>query len=408
MGKVEIFQSWYRKHPIGIYLFSALIPINPRFYTLGIILLIIDLIIRKFLLHQSPVTHKKLSSGINYGLVLFFLLHVTGAIYSENTAFASMDIGMKVSFLIFPFIFLIYPLRVNWFRLSKAFILGAIISIVLSVGHATYIYMNEGFYSNFFDSRLSFMMHRSYWATYIAIAYSLSWYLYLKKELSTGSAASLLLLFSAMIFMSGSKMGILILLIITISWITFFITTKKKYKLGLVSLGLFLGVGWTIYNYAPQLNTRINNGIESVFGGKKIAPTSTESNAARILVWSSALDEIKENALFGVGTGDIKDQLKARNIKNGYTGVAEMNMNAHNQFLNTQLALGVLGLLALLFSFIQPFIRANKEHQFALRTIVVILFLSLLTESFFETQAGIIPGAFLLSLIGSYQKSEVD
>jgi len=401
MARIDDFKNAYKNNPVGIYLFAALIPINPKFYTLGIILLVVDLIIRKFIIRLEATPTKKSVIQINYWLIIFFLLHVTGLFYSENVGFATMDIGMKLSFLVFPILFLIYPLKVNWTYLAKAFILGAIISIFVSVGHATYVYMKEGFFSNFFDSRLSFLMHRSYWASYLIVAYSFSWYLFLKKELSTIGSATLLVLFSLFTFMSGSKMGILILLIITSSWIIYLITKNKKYKLGLISVGLFLGVGWTTYTYAPQLNTRINNGIQSIFGGEKIEPTSTESNDARILVWSSALDEIKENPLLGVGTGDIKDQLKARNIKNGYTGIASLNLNAHNQFFNTQLALGIFGLIALVLSFVQPFMKATGELKFILRSIVGILFLSLLTESFFETQAGIIPGAFLLSLIGS-------
>lgn len=408
MGKVKQFLNWYRENPAGIYLFSALIPVNPKLYTLGIILLVLDLLIRKSVLRQQPKQNKRSNCIINYGLILFFLLHVIGLFYSENIDFATMDIGMKVSFLLFPLLFLMYPLKVNWIHFGKALIIGAMFSIFISVAHATYRYINDGFFSNYFDSHLSFLMHRSYWATYLVMAYSFSWYLFLKKELSTILASVLLILFSCFTFMSGSKMGIFILLIVTISWVIYLITKKKKYRLGLLSLGLFLIVGWTIYNHAPQLNTRINSGIQSVFGGGTIEPTSTESNTARILVWSSALDEIQENLLFGVGTGDIKDHLKDRNIKNGYTGVAELNLNAHNQFFNTQLALGIFGFFALLFSFIHPYLMARKEHQFLLRSIIMILFLSLLTESFFETQAGIVPGAFLLSLIGSYQKSETD
>ena len=114
------------------------------------------------------------------------------------------------------------------------------------------------------------------------------------------------------------------------------------------------------------------------------------------------MDEIKEHPIWGVGTGDIKDELYQRNLSNGYTGVAEMHLNAHNQFLNIYLAIGILGFLTLLLSFLKPFWRIRGEHQFVVRSLVVILFLSLLTESFFETQAGIVPGAFILSLIANY------
>lgn len=396
----------YLNNPIGIYLFAFLIPINPKFYTIGVILLVLDLLVRKLVLKQDALLKKNGARTVNFGIAAFYIMHVIGLLHTENMDFAFMDLGMKVSFLLFPIIFFFYPITIEWVKFAKIFIFGAICSIVISLLHATAVYLDEGFYSNFFDSRLSFMMHRSYWATYLVMAYSFSWFLFFKKEINPIFTTILLVLFSLLTFMSGSKMGILILILTTIGWIGYLVVKKKAFILGIASLLLFSVVGWTIYNYSPQLNTRIKAGIESMFGGKTIDPLSTESNAARILVWTSALDEIKENFFFGAGTGDIKDQLKERNLKNGFTGIAEQNLNAHNQFFNTQLALGLLGLLALLASFIQPFVRASKDYQFIMRSIIFILFLSLLTESFFETQAGIVPGAFLLSLLGSYQKTE--
>lgn len=114
------------------------------------------------------------------------------------------------------------------------------------------------------------------------------------------------------------------------------------------------------------------------------------------------------NFLLGVGTGDVKDELKKQNLKSGYTGVAALNMNAHHQFLNTHAAIGLFGLISLALSFFTAFYMGIRQQVILLPILVTILFLSLLTESFFETQAGIIPGAFLLSFIGSYQKSETE
>jgi O-antigen ligase len=176
------------------------------------------------------------------------------------------------------------------------------------------------------------------------------------------------------------------------------IETKKAYLLGLFTLLFMLGIGLGVDYFAPQLSTRLKSGM-AVFSGKDIDPTTTESNAARILVWRSSMKVIQENFVFGVGTGDIKDKLKAQYLKDGYTGVAELNMNAHNQFLNTHVAIGIVGSLTLLLSFIFAYLRSLKQEK-TLSIIVLILFSSLLTESFFETQAGIIPGAFFLAFIG--------
>ncbi len=389
-------------HPVGIYLFAFLLPIYPKFYTLGILLLLIDLIIRRVSLRQKNHPNTPIITRFNSGAVLFFVLHLTGILYSSNTTFAWSDIGMKASFVLFPIIFLFYPKSIDWENFGKSFIAGAVFSIILCLTNAAITYWQDGFVANFFDSHLSFLMHRSYWATYLVMAYSLTWFLYNKKLLSTIISVILLLLFSLLTFMSGSKMGILVLIFTTLAWVIYVVIKKKAFIMGTISLVLFLIIGGGTYTYSPQLQTRIQAGVQSLTSSSSISPTSTESNAARIFVWSSALDEIKEHPIWGVGTGDIKDELYRRNLANGYTGVAEMHLNAHNQFLNSYLAIGILGLMSLVLSFLIPFRRIKGEHQFVVRSLVVILFLSLLTESFFETQAGIVPGAFILCLIANY------
>jgi O-antigen ligase len=365
---------------------------------MGILIIAIDLLWRLLVLKQRRNESIGLITSSIHWLMLFFLAHLTGMTYSENSGFGWMDIGTKLSFFIFPVLAFFYPIKTNLDRFAWFFIRGALVAIVVSLIFAAYNYYNRGFIAYFFDSRLSFMMHRSYWATYLVIATSFIWYFFLTGKISFGKGVILYTVFSALTFMTGSKMGILLLIITTFIWLALLLKQKKAYLLGLFTLLFMLGIGLGVDYFAPQLSTRLKSGM-AVFSGKDIDPTTTESNAARILVWRSSMKVIQENFVFGVGTGDIKDKLKAQYLKDGYTGVAELNMNAHNQFLNTHVAIGIVGSLTLLLSFIFAYLRSLKQEK-TLSIIVLILFLSLLTESFFETQAGIIPGAFFLAFIG--------
>lgn len=400
MGEKSELTRWLSNNALTVYVFSFLIPLYPKFYGLGVLLIGIEVIARKLVLRQSRSVYRERNWTVNIALIVFYLMYVVGLTYTENMSFASLDLGMKVSFLLFPLLFLILPVHLSWKKFALFFIAGAVVSIVINFALSAITYFDDGFVSNFFDSHLSHLMHRSYWATYLVMAYSFTWWLLLKNRLNWILGSVLLLLMSLFTFMSGSKMGILILAVVTAIWIIHIIIAKRAYLLGLVSLLLLLILGWTVYTYSPQLKSRIIAGVEAFSGGKEIDPTSTESNTARILVWSSAIDEIKEHFFFGVGTGDIKDKLNARNIENGYTGVAELNLNSHNQFLNTHLAIGIIGSTALLIAFISSFLYWRRLTNFAMMLTVLILFLSLLPEAFFETQAGIVPGAFLLSLQG--------
>jgi len=402
MQQGKIIKQFYLDNPIGIYLLIFLIPIYPKLFALGILILLIDLSVRRFIFKEKRSRSKLSFREGNFWLIIFFLLHIIGVSYSENISFAWMDIGMKLSFIVFPIIFILNPIKINWEKLASYFILGALVSVLICFIMASINYYNTGYYAHYFDSRLSFMMHRSYWATYLVMASLFSWFLHYRNNINLLKLLFLFIIFSAFIFMSGSKMGIILLLISTLIWIFIIMLNRKAYAFGVFTALFLVVIGFSVDYFAPQLSSRIHNSINSITTTNKIDPKTTESNASRILVWRSSKKIISNNFFFGVGTGDIKDELKKQNLESGYTGVANLNMNAHNQFLNTHVALGVFGSLSLLFAFITAFYNGIRKRIIVLPLVVLILFLSLLTESFFETQAVIVPGAFILSLIANY------
>lgn len=408
MIKLSSIKQSYLTHASGLYLFAFMIPINPKWLTLGTLFILLDLIVRTLIFKQKSPVLSISFKDTRVWLILFFLLHIVGVAYTENTAIAWVTVVMKLSFILFPILLFLYPKKVKWETLAVYFIVGALVSIIASFIQASINYYDRGYVAYFFDSRLSFMMHRSYWATYLVMASALSWFMFYRGQLKLIPTMILFFVFSAFVYMSGSKIGILLLLLSTITWVVLLIVQRKKYLFGILVLVCLGGIGVSIDYVAPQLSIRIKNGINSISGNEKIDPRTTESNASRILVWRSSTKLIANNFLLGVGTGDAKEELKKQNLKSGYSGVAELNMNAHNQFLNTHIAIGLFGLISLVLSFFTAFYMGIRKQVIVLPILVTILFLSLLTESFFETQAGIIPGAFLLSLIGSYQKSETE
>ncbi len=392
----------WSQNRIGLYLMALLIPFNPKWYGIGIAFFLLEtlLFFRKstFALNVKPV---------HIFMSLFFLSHIIGMSYSENSAFGWSDIGMKVSFVLFPLIFAFTSQVFTLRRFITFYLTGALLAISISLIIATINYFQRGEYAAyFFDSRLSFFMHRSYWATYLVIAYAFVWYLLLNDLKKSIYWIPLLFVFFSITLMTGSKMGIILLLITTLVMTVYFVMKFRLYLSGVLIFLVFAISAFAVTKVAPQLTSRIQASVNSIFEPKQIDVTSTESNAARILMWETSSELIKENLIWGVGTGDIKDELKNRNIKKGYLGIAEMNLNAHNQFLNTQLALGLLGTLSLLGMFIFSFIGVPKSYRFIGRIAIIVLFLSLLTESFLETQAGIIPVAFLLCLFNVHNSEK--
>jgi len=393
------------RQPFGLYVFAFLIPINPKWYGIGILFLLVEALIRRNF--NSREEFLKLMSWKNslFWLLLFYILHFTGMLYSSNSSFGWMDIGMKASFVIFPLYFLTIRQEVNLRRFMQFFIVGALLSAVICYFLSTKMYLETGKSWHFRESYLSHFMHRSYWATYLSIAFIFSAYLTIHRQIQVVWGLFIATVFIALVFITGSKAGILTVLISAIACIIYWAkqTGKLRTALALASsiFFIFLAAGF----FVPAISNRLASTVEYVTGSREVDPTSTESTTARILMWETATELIKEQPFLGVGTGDVKDVLIARNLEKGYTGVAEKQMNAHNQFLNSWLALGVLGLLSLLALFILPYLFV-RESVFIFRLLLFILFFSLIPESFLETQAGIIPTAFLLGFISLPQGKE--
>jgi O-antigen ligase len=83
-------------------------------------------------------------------------------------------------------------------------------------------------------------------------------------------------------------------------------------------------------------------------------------------------------------------------------GVVKEELNSHNQFLNTAVQLGILGLVVLVFIFISSYYHSERSISHVL--ILMVFLLNFLVESFLETQAGIVLFCTLILLIFIHDK----
>lgn len=401
---MKVIDEIKNANALGIYLFALLIPFNPKWLGFGILIIVLEQLVRR---NFAPfINFKELFNWRNAGiwLLLLYVMHFVGLLYTENTSFAWMDIGMKASFGIFPIIFVLFNFKIELNTFFKSFITGALIG-VFACFYLSYLnYAATGETNHFSESNLSHFMHRSYWASYLVLAFVFSVLLVVKKQLNLILGGVLALLFFALVFISGSKAGILILAVATVALLIYIAKAagQLKWAMGLGILALLMLVV-TLFAF-PSVTKRIQSSYMYATGQYSIDVNNTESTAARMLMWKTSLELIKEKPFLGVGTGDVKDALVQRNTQNGYIDVAQRNMNAHNQFLNIWVALGVFGVVFLLCFFLFPFLYAPSDQSFIFRLIIFVLFASLLAESFLETQAGIIPVSFLMCLLA---KAEV-
>ncbi|MFN6036830.1 MAG: O-antigen ligase family protein, partial [Bacteroidota bacterium] len=116
---------------------------------------------------------------------------------------------------------------------------------------------------------------------------------------------------------------------------------------------------------------------------------STESNVVRRMIWTVSGEIISDNP-FGVGSGDANTELLKKYRQYDMTGALSKELNAHNQFIQTTLALGYPGLLLLIALFIFPLLNSFKNKNYLLFIFLVITTINVAVESMFETESGIV------------------
>jgi O-antigen ligase len=308
-----------------------------------------------------------------------------------------MDIGMKSAFAIFPLYFLTVRPKINLTKLFLFFVWGAVFSVLfyLTFSFTNYWHtgnLNKGVY-------FSFWMHRGYYTTYLVLGCTFILAEIVRKNRLEAKQIFVLLVLLAGVYFAEAKTGVSVLALLGFVLLLYKLSKRLSRPKFSLTLTIILIISSVLLTKLLTGNNRFAGAFNNIRKGE-LDITSIESTTARILMWETSLELIGENPFIGVGTGDIKDELQKRNYAKGYIGVAEENLNCHNQFFNSWLSLGILGCIALLGLFITLFTQKIGDSGFFIQGAAFLFFVTFLTESFLEVQAGIIPFAFLVSVIG--------
>lgn len=221
-------------------------------------------------------------------------------------------------------------------------------------------------------------IHHSYMAVYIiaglAFLYSEcvnSEKLNAKKIALIAVCAICLLLFLLFI---NSRTGTLSLIILLMMCWLHLCFVRKKYRASLIAVVALVAVGSVVFFTLPDNYRRLSTTTEQVAQG--------DNSDLRIGIFQNAWMVIKDNVVFGVGTGDVIDELTP------YYGSREDVSRPHNQYLETWMAIGLPGLITLLLMFLLPMLYAYKRRCYLMVAIIAIFAISNLFESSLERQMG--------------------
>lgn len=317
-------------------------------------------------------------------LIVFFL-HALSFFYSENISFALKELEQKLSFLIFPIIFFALPklTSIQIKSILNAFVLGSVASGIILLTNACIQYFDTGTFISYSYYTALLSGHPSYLGLYYIFAFFIVIYQIFNFEkvfdlkrfqfLETTLLGFILFTLYVNIFLVVARMPILVFLgIVTISTI-FYFYKKKKLGLGiLLAIAEFFIIAGSVY--ITPLSTRRFTNVK--------VDTRKE-------LWIASIKCIDTAPFFGHGIGDRKDKLMAQFKKDKLEYALSKKFNAHNQCLDTSIAIGIVGSLFLFLIFCVPLIWAIKEQNYIYIVFLLASLGCLLTESMLERQAGI-------------------
>jgi len=329
---------------------------------------------------------QKLHFHILGGLFLIvFLLYAISFFYSENVSFALKELEQKLSFLIFPIIFFSLPKFTSTQKktILNTFVLGSVASCIILFINASIQYFETGVFISYVKYTALLGGHPSYLGLYYIFAFFIVVYRIFNDEKvfdlkkfqhrETILLGVILLILYINIFLIVARMPILVFLgIVTVSTI-FYFYNKKKIGVGfLLAIIEFLIIVGSVYITPRQ--------------GKQFSNIKKD---ARVKLWQSSIKCIEVAPLFGHGLGDRKDILLHQYKKDKLDHALKNKHNTHNQYLDTSVAIGIVGALFLLLLFCIPLIWAIKEKHYIYIVFLLISLGCMLTESMLERQAGI-------------------
>lgn len=155
------------------------------------------------------------------------------------------------------------------------------------------------------------------------------------------------------------------------------------------------------YNYIenPGIKTRIMKIMVAYNNYSVNGDANGSSVFQRIEFIKASLGIIKDNVVFGVGTGDIVDAFADYYEETNSKLRPEYRFRSHNQYLAITVAFGVVGLLWFLFSMFNPYFSDKKNRNYIYFVFLFIMALSMFTEDTIETQIGVTLFAFFNSFL---------
>jgi len=364
---------------IGLLLFPLTIalplPLIVNTITLGVFFATLF-----FNLKTENVSFKNIAKEkIVIAFLLLYLLETILPIFRGQNLYFN---ELKTTFIIAPILFFFSKNLLNTYKtkILNVFVISVFGYIVFAVGYVTYFYSIsvEEFGFNYYLKyvtyhHLPFAIHHTYIGMYVCFAGAI---ILFKKTLLNYKKYILYFILFASIFIIGSKLSILVMVLIFC-----FYQIHHKIKISFLKLIKVLGVF--------LISSVI--GIIFLFTKTDLFRTLEDSiNIRKDLFWCT-LEGIKSNIFIGIGNDNVKQYISNCS---GYLG----RKDTHNLFLQEFISNGMLGVTILIYLMYIVF-KSQLDRRVILGMILIsILVLFGFVEHILDLQYGVVFFCFFVLL----------
>jgi O-antigen ligase len=338
--------------------------------------------------------------------VAFYVVHVLSLIYSENISEGIMNLEKKIMLLAFPLVIassFSTPGRTRRDYVLLAFVVSTFAISASCLVYAGYKFVAEGTSEYFFHESLMTLIPRVqpvYYALYVCFAVAIVLSFLIRYSLPVWlqvTAVMLIAYFFGFVILTGARTATLALLIILFAGGLYYSRKTRRLPAFFIVLVLLSSLGAWVIMKTPALRERIVTIAQSKW---YFDPEENNANGLtlRLVKWQCSLRYISESPILGVGIGDTQDRLQECYEELNFWG-RHYHYNSHNQFIQSCLGLGIIGLIVLLGCLIAPLRAAIRNKDYLYVLFITLLTLAFLTESVFERKQGIIFYSFWNSFL---------
>ncbi|MDP2187318.1 MAG: O-antigen ligase family protein [Sphingobacteriaceae bacterium] len=344
-----------------------------------------------------------------YLLLLFWGWQLIGLVYSRDPNAGMEVLAMQLLLVLIPWqLFTLKRFEEKWLRLAfyvlwTAALLAAFYLIGLGLyrtfTHPGGHYAVNASYFLYYTGLSEPLMHPAYLSLLVVMAVVGAFWLRWRGHFSHGGywvGQAILLLFLLMV---SARMSLLafVLSMLWLGWYLGWRQGKKRVLLiSVLSLGVFAAA--VFFVLPKRLQQRFTELSQLSYNIQAESIDDFSGLTIRLAEWEGVWVALQRDWLIGHGTGAGRSALQLAYESIDFKVGLIYSYNAHNQFLETALSNGVLGLLMLLILFAAAFVHARKQENWLAMWFLIFFFLCIQTESMLIRHRGALFFALYLAL----------